>query len=175
MNASIDVYYACGRAAVACVLFGHWTDSTPVDAVTADLAVPAEYVPGQLYRRELPCLLAALTRVNHPIEHIVVDGFVHVKGGPGLGAHLHEALGGSSAVIGVAKNPLAIADQFEKVFRGRSRRPLLVSAIGIDRVNAAEWIRSMHGPYRVPTLIKMADTLSRVTAGLWMPRQGRRR
>ncbi len=45
--------------------------------------------------------------------------------------------------------------------RDSSKRPLIVTAIGIDESVAAKHIASMHGPYRIPTLLKWADHLSR--------------
>ena len=40
-------------------------------------------------------------------------------------------------------------------------RPLYVSAVGVDLVNAADNIRRMHGPHRLPTLLKQVDGLCR--------------
>ena len=48
-----------------------------------------------------------------------------------------------------------------EVFRGRSRSPLYVTAAGMDSSEAAGHIRSMHGKYRIPTLLKRVDRLSR--------------
>ena len=67
-------------------------------------------------------------------------------------------------VIGVAKNPLAIADRFVPVLRGRSRKPLLVSSINIPVQRAAALIAGMHGDHRLPLLIKTADQAAR---GCW--------
>ena len=55
----------------------------------------AAYVPGQFYRRELPCLLAVFGLVRQPLEIILIDGYVWLdaQGMPGLGGHLFDALG----------------------------------------------------------------------------------
>jgi deoxyribonuclease V len=93
---------------------------------------------------------------------IVIDGYVwlgHQR--PGLGAHLYEALGGSVAVIGVAKTSFVKAEPVVPVLRGRSRSPLHVTAVGMDVAEAASHIRTMHGPHRVSTLLKRVDQLSR--------------
>jgi deoxyribonuclease V len=66
-----------------------------------------------------------------------------------------------SAVIGVAKTRFMRAEPVETVLRGRSRSPLYVTAVGMDLGEAASHIRAMHGPYRIPTLLKRADQLSR--------------
>ena len=128
----------------------------------------AEYVSGEFYRRELLCLLAALEKVAQTPE-IIVDGYVWLgsdararleKGKPGLGAKLFEALEGKVAVVGVAKTRYAGADALE-VLRGSSASPLFVSAAGMDALEAAENVRRMHGPHRLPTLLTRVDHLCR--------------
>jgi deoxyribonuclease V len=47
------------------------------------------------------------------------------------------------------------------VLRGQSRRPLFVGAAGMDPVTAAALVRSMHGPDRLPTLLRRVDQLAR--------------
>jgi deoxyribonuclease V len=46
------------------------------------------------------------------------------------------------------------------VLRGRSTRPLFVSSVGIEVSHAARCIVTMHGPYRIPTLLKKAHDLA---------------
>jgi len=119
------------------------------------------YQPGQFYRRELPCLLRVLTNVTEPLEAIVIDGYVWLgENRPGLGAHLYEALARSVPIIGVAKTHFrgAVA---EEVCRGDSRRPLFISVAGLSAQTAADHIRSMHGPYRLPTMLAKVDHLCR--------------
>ena len=43
------------------------------------------------------------------------------------------------------------------VHRGQSQKPLYVSAVAIDRAEAALAIQRMHGPHRIPTLLKQVD------------------
>jgi deoxyribonuclease V len=83
------------------------------------------------------------------------------EGKPGLGAHLHEALSRRAAVIGVAKRPYRSETGAIPVLRGSSKVPLYVSAVGVDPALAADTVRRMHGPYRVPTLLARVDRLSR--------------
>ena len=94
---------------------------------------------------------------------IVIDGYVWLGDdqAPGLGAHLHRAIGGRSAVIGVAKTRFLSARPVEEVHRGSSRVPLYVTAVGLDLSESARCIREMHGPYRIPTLLKRVDRLCR--------------
>jgi deoxyribonuclease V len=161
MLACVDVDYRRAGAVAACVLFRAWADDRAIGERVDVIAEVASYQPGQFYRRELPCLLSVLEKVADPLETIVVDGYVWLADDqPGLGAHLYEALGRRAAVIGVAKTRFAGA-QAEAVLRGGSRRPLYVSAAGLDRVTAAQCIEGMHGPYRVPTLLRRVDQLCR--------------
>jgi len=163
MKAILDVRYEKGRAIVACVRFRNWSDSRPAGVRITEVEVQADYVPGRFFERELPCLLHALKQERTRFEVIVIDGYVHLKPPlrKGLGRHLAEALPYPAVVVGVAKNPLKIADRFLSVYRGRSRRPLFVSAIHISTERAGELIQGMEGPFRSPALIKRADQLSR--------------
>ena len=48
--------------------------------------------------------------------------------------------------------------------RGSSRRPLYVSAAGMELQEAKRHIAQMHGKFRMPALLKRADQLSRAAA-----------
>ncbi len=164
MLACVDVDYRENEAAAACVLFRAWGDEAPAGQLVQHLAGIEPYVPGQFYRRELPCLLAVLGRVAEPLEVVVIDGYVWLgdETHPGLGAHLYEALGRRVPVVGVAKTRFHSARLAVPVVRGRdSTRPLFVTAAGLDAALAGEWVRSMHGDYRLPTLLKRVDQLCR--------------
>ncbi len=162
MLACVDVDYRDGGAVAACVLFQAWSDSESAGECVEEVAHVETYQPGQFYRRELPCLLSLLARVKQPLETVVIDGYVWLGGEmqPGLGAHLFEALGRTVPVVGVAKSRFAGADA-EVVCRGGSRRPLHISAAGMDRQTAARHIQAMHGSYRIPTLLRKVDQLCR--------------
>jgi deoxyribonuclease V len=161
MLACVDVDYRTEGAVAACVLFRAWDDGDSAEERVETIARVEPYEPGQFYRRELPCLLSVLGKVTETLEMIVVDGYVWLTDEkPGLGAHLYEALGRSVPVIGVAKTRFAGAE-VESVMRGGSRRPLYVSAAGLDRVTAARHVLAMHGPYRLPTLLRRVDQLCR--------------
>lgn len=163
MKAALDVHYEGDRATAACVVFDRWRDSTPRELVRVTLPSGAQYRPGRFFERELPCLLAVLDRSGHAFETIVIDGYVHLRAdrGKGLGQHLREALACAPVVVGVAKSPLKIADRFVSIHRGRSQRPLFVSAAGCSLDAAGNAIFGMHGPYRIPTLLKLADRHAR--------------
>lgn len=158
--AALDVAYDERRAVAACVLFDRWEDASPRAESVRDCGPPRPYVSGSFYQRELPCLLEVLRSVELP-RLVIVDGFVWVRPAhPGLGAHLHQSLGGTTPVVGVAKNPLVGAPARD-VLRGCSSRPLFVSAVGLSEQDAAQAIERMHGPHRLPTLLQRVDALGR--------------
>jgi len=165
MIACLDAAYRGDRAFGACVLFAGWTDPAPTVELVREAEAGGPYRPGELYRRELPCLLAALRAAPEPPSLVIVDGYVWLTtvGRPGLGAHLWEALGRTPAVVGVAKDPYPGAPAVP-VRRGRSRRPLFVGAAGAEPAWAAARVAAMHGPFRIPALLARADRLSRAAA-----------
>lgn len=163
MKAALDVHYEEDRALAACVVFDGWSDSQPAALLREVLPAAAGYRPGRFFERELPCLLAVLDKAAVTFDTILIDGYVHLGtgDGKGLGARLFEALPYPAVAIGVAKSPLAIAGPCVPILRGRSRRPLFVSAIGCSVQRAARLVASMHGPYRIPTMLRLADRHSR--------------
>jgi deoxyribonuclease V len=163
MFACVDVDYR-GRGAVAgCVLFRDWADGHSAGEHVRRVEEVAPYRPGEFYLRELPCLLSVLGLVSEPLEGVVVDGYVWLggEGCPGLGGRLYEALGRSVPVVGVAKSAFAGAAAARAVYRGGSRRPLYVTAAGLDVDSAARHVEAMHGPFRIPTLLRQVDQLCR--------------
>jgi deoxyribonuclease V len=162
MIACVDVDYRDAGAVAACVLLRDWADAACAGTHVARIAAVDPYQPGQFYRRELPGLQAVLARVGDPVDVVVIDGYVWLGGPdrPGLGARLYEALGGTAAVVGVAKTQYAGAGGIP-VLRGASRRPLLVTAAGLDPATAARHVQAMHGPYRIPDALKQVDQLCR--------------
>jgi deoxyribonuclease V len=161
MIVALDVQYnqTQSDATAAAVVFAQWTDAVPTADYSCVIENVQPYVPGEFFRRELPCLLAVLGKINEPVTTIVIDGYVRLNDRPGLGQHLFEHLNQSTPVIGVAKTPFHGASPVE-VFRG-SKSPLFVSAMGIDLQEAAIHIKAMHGPYRMPRLLKRVDLLAR--------------
>ena len=161
MLACLDVSFRNNAACAAGVTFRDWCDAMPLDEKVVEIQDVAPYQPGQFYRRELPCLLAVLQKLPS-IDVAIIDGYVWLDGESrrGLGAHLYHALNEKVVVIGVAKTKFRDAEVCE-IFRGASKRPLLITAAGIQKKLAAEHVRSMHGNSRLPTLIARADYLSR--------------
>jgi deoxyribonuclease V len=64
-------------------------------------------------------------------------------------------------VIGVAKTAFHASQLAVPVLRGASQRALLVTSVGVDVQAAAAYIQRMHGPSRLPTLLKRVDRLCR--------------
>jgi deoxyribonuclease V len=159
----VDVDYRESVAVAAAVLFHAWGDESPAREVVVPIREVQPYVPGQFYRRELPCLLRVLGALATRPEVVVVDGYVWLgpENEPGLGAVLYEALSREAAVIGCAKTPFRGSTNGVEVIRGGSRSPLFVTAAGMDPTEAADHIRSMHGAWRIPTLLSRVDRLAR--------------
>jgi deoxyribonuclease V len=160
MIAALDVHYDDTDATAAAVVFNYWTDAAPHSEYTVPCNQVHSYVPGEFFKRELPCLLAVLAKVPETLNLIVIDGYVSLGTQPGLGMHLWQALGEQVPIIGVAKTRYKSAGAVE-ITRGRSRSPLFVTAVGMDPNQAAESIRSMAGEARIPKMLKRADELAR--------------
>lgn len=154
----MDVDYRDREAVAAALWFRGWAALEAEHQAVKRLAGVAEYQPGAFYRRELPCLLGVL-ELGPPPDVIVVDGYVSLGGGAaGLGGHLHAAIGG--IVVGVAKTRYESAEAIA-VCRGESKSPLFVTSAGVEPEIAAGWVASMHGLYRIPTMLKRVDAIAR--------------
>ncbi len=105
----------------------------------------------------------AVLKTLPPVDVVIVDGYVWLgnRNKPGLGAHLYQALGERTPVVGIAKTKFKGADSASEVIRGKSTRPLFITAAGLSPECAAEHVRAMHGRYRIPTLLKRVDSLCR--------------
>ena len=162
MIACVDVDYRDVGAVAACACIERWSDDTSVLESAIEISDVEPYEAGQFYRRELPCILAVLKKLPDSPQAVIIDGYVWLgKQKPGLGAHLYEALGNQVMVIGVAKTHFVGAEPVARVTRGRSRTPLYITAAGIDLADAASNVKAMHGPYRIPTMLKRVDQLCR--------------
>jgi deoxyribonuclease V len=163
MILAVDVSYVNGKAVAAGVLFEKWESEAPTAELAVEIEDVAEYVPGQFYLRELPCIKKLIDNVAQPFECIVIDGYVTLGEAkiPGLGMHLWEALGAMVKVIGVAKSSFPGTSDNAKLYRGASKNPLYITAAGLSLDEAKQCIEKMAGKYRMPTLLKRVDQLSR--------------
>lgn len=161
MILATDVQYRDdGSAAVAGVLFGAWAAPMPERVIRTVLTEVEPYVPGQFFRRELPCILHLLT-LCPPVDTVIVDGYVDVlPDHPGLGRHLFDRLGGGTPVVGVAKTRYHGTHALP-LCRGGSNNPLYITSAGMDPSVARDLVESMSGDFRLPTLLKLADQVAR--------------
>ena len=167
MILAFDTFYYNDKAHTVCLEFQDWDDGQ-YSAVYREIRISTEeYESGAFYKKELPCILGLLEKINtDKTTAIVVDGFVYLndEGRIGLGGHLYNALNKTVPVIGVAKTNFATIETKKRpVLRGKSSRPLYVTAIGMDLDTAASCITGMAGPHRIPYLLKELDRLTRVT------------
>ncbi len=161
MILAVDVHYTKTSAVVAGVLFENWDDSEASRIVVSQVKTIKEYATGEFYKRELPCITALLDEHSLTADTIVIDGYVYLDSDKkeGLGADLYAHLNESVKIIGVAKNPFRDITEQCKVLRGESKKPLYVTSIGYSLDEAEQYIKSMDGEFRFPSLLKMVDTL----------------
>jgi deoxyribonuclease V len=150
-------------AVAACVVISDWSAALAVAEYVRRVAGVGEYVSGKFYKRELPCALEVLELVEQPLELIVVDGYavLDTDGTLGMGGQLYDALNWRTPIIGVAKSRSHANTAAIEVCRGRSERPLFVTALGVDAQVAAHNLQRMHGENRLPTILKRVDRLCR--------------
>lgn len=159
--AAVDVGYPTGGGAVAALVM---SDEPRFGTIAAEhvveLSAVEPYRPGAFYVRELPALRAVLD-ASGPVDLLIVDGYVDLDpaGRPGLGAHAHSEFG--VPVVGVAKSAFRSATHAIAVRRGRSTRPLYITAAGLDVSAAATLVREMAGRFRVPDALRRVDQLTR--------------
>lgn len=165
MILAFDTYYFDGKAKTVCLEFTEWNQSENFKVHTEIIDNVEEYIPGEFYKRELPCILSLLNKIDLTnLEVIIVDGFVYLDDEKkyGLGGHLYEKLNKEIPIIGVAKTNFASIEKDKKsLVRGESAKPLYITAIGIELEDAFKKVESMAGEYRMPTLLREMDRLTK--------------
>ncbi|MBO9700519.1 MAG: endonuclease V [Sporocytophaga sp.] len=166
MILAFDTYYFENKAKTVCLQFANWNDKIPVQIFSEIKEDVSEYESGAFYKRELPCILSLLNKINlDEVSMIVVDGFVFLDDEykPGLGAHLFNSLEQRIPIIGVAKTNFAQINNIKReVYRGESRKPLYITSVGINIDEASTYVESMYGQYRIPDLLKQLDSMTKV-------------
>lgn len=163
MKLAVFVHRVAGGAVAAAVAFDEWDAPEPSRTYTCRIAQLEKAISGELDLRDLPCLLQLLQAHALEPDVIVIDGLVHLDANeaPGFGRHLHHALEGRAAIIGVSKASMpGLPGQFE-VIREEEARPLVVTCIGIELGAAKARLRAMHGKRRVPTLLKLVARIAK--------------
>jgi len=162
---TFDTYYFDGKARTACLGIADWKNEKPDFQLVEVIEGIEDYESGEFYKRELPCIESILKQVNlTPSDILVVDGYVVLndEGKLGLGGYLFQVLKKEIPIIGVAKNNFYGLNLLKReILRGESKNPLHITALGIDLDLASANIKSMHGDYRMPTILKMLDLASR--------------
>ena len=164
MILTVDVHYRSDNTAtVAGILFPKWESDEVERILVKQIDKVAAYEPGSFYKRELPCITSLLNDIDDELEAIIIDGYVTLgrEQKPGLGMHLYKSRGEEVPLIGVAKNKFLGTPQEYQVFRGKSKTPLYITAIGVLLTYAKEHIVNMHGKNRIPTLLKKVDQVCR--------------
>ena len=165
MILAFDTHYFDNKAKTVCLAFESWTNSEKYEIYTETLEEIEDYISGEFYKRELPCILSLYKKINiGNVEAIIIDGFVFLDDNDrfGLGGHLYKSLNSKIPVIGVAKTNFATIEKNKReLLRGKSINPLYITTIGIDIDKAKELINKMSGQYRIPTTLKKLDTLTK--------------
>jgi deoxyinosine 3'endonuclease (endonuclease V) len=174
MIVAFDTYYYGGFSYTVAGVFEAWnSDKVKYFVCSRRAGIDAEYKPGELYKRELPCIMQCLEKLNvDNITSIVVDGFVWVvddEGNkvPGLGKRLQDAIlekfDRHITVIGVAKNPYHTEiPGCKEVLRGKSAKPLYITCTEDYFIeHYVVEIKLMFGESRIPDILKSIDTKTR--------------
>ena len=161
----IDVYYWEDKAKSVSIEIEDWETENLININEVEVDEIEEYVSGEFYKRELPCILKVLeSSKKDKIEVIIIDGYVvlNYEGKLGLGGYLYKELGELIPIIGVAKkNFISNTKNVREVLRGTSKKPLYISSVGINIDEASKKIKNMKGENRIPNLLKLVDRLSK--------------
>jgi deoxyribonuclease V len=165
MILALDTYYFENKAKTVALEFSSWSDNIETVLYSEVLENIEEYISGEFYKRELPCILSLISKIDvKKIEFIIIDGYVFVDDNSklGLGGFLYEKLSKKIPIIGVAKTDfISLTKNKISLLRGKSKNPLFISSIGINLNEATEKIKQMSGEFRIPTLLKKLDTLTK--------------
>lgn len=162
---AFDTYYYDDYANTICIAFEDWTSEIETKIFSEKTEITSDYESGAFYKRELPCIVSLLKKIElKEGDCIIVDGYVTLDndGKIGLGGYLYEALDQKYPIIGIAKNEFTTPDsQRRNIYRGESKTPLFATSKGTDVDQVKSNVEKMHGPYRMPTLLKKLDQLTR--------------
>ena len=165
MILAFDTYYIEQKAKTVCLSFRSWDDE---EIISSEIEIKDKidnYISGEFYKRELPCILSLLKRYRlDQIDCIIIDGYVFLDDDNklGLGGYLYESLGRVIPVVGVAKSNFATIHQNKRiVLRGSSKKPIYVTSAGLTVDEAASRIVNMKGEFRMPTILKQLDVLTK--------------
>jgi len=163
MIIALDTAYSNTIAATAGVYFDDWQSASPERVFISHTSDLQDYQSGQFYKRELPCIVQLLKEHSIKPEINIIDGnvFLDHEGRPGLGKHLYDELKGCSQIVGVAKNRFKSLTEQNAVYRATSKNPIYVTSTIEELEQVKINVQSMHGNFRIPTMLKMADSRCR--------------
>ncbi len=164
VQVSFDVKYYDNFAAIGYVIFKNHTSPIAIETGQIIHYGIEPYESGNFYKRELPCLLSALNQLELKFEFelIYIDANVWLgENKKGLGVYLYNQLNRKTPIIGISKTKYNNSILIKEIIRGNSENPLYISSIGIDLEIAAKMVKEMHGNFRLPNMIKLADSFSR--------------
>jgi deoxyinosine 3'endonuclease (endonuclease V) len=175
MIVAFDTYYYEGFSYTVAGVFEDWSsEKVSYFVCSRRKGIDAEYTPGELYKRELPCIMQCLEKINvDSISCMIVDGFVWLTNEnrervPGLGKRLQDAVMEKYqhfvTVVGIAKNPYrSTIPECVEVTRGMSsNKPLYVTCTELFFTQSyADDVKKMFGEFRIPNIIKAIDTKTR--------------
>ena len=159
------------NCSIAALLFDQFESKEIIKSYHVDLITNvAEYVSGEFYKKEMPCLQYMWNNlpqnIKNQIDTVIVDSLYDLwDGRPGMGHHFHDWLiseGYNVEVMGIAKKKFKDNSLYiTKVIRGNdSTTPLNVN--GSDKTkDYKKIVQSMAGDYRIPYMVKEVDKLSR--------------
>lgn len=161
--AYFDVYYRGNKGKVCCIVFENEPRENIISSYCKIVTPVDEYISGEFYKRELPCILGLYENIKENIDLIIVDGYVLLsKNKKGLGYYLYEALNGEIPVIGVAKTYFNTCVDYGEIYRGESKRPLYITSVGINLKYSCDLVQNLKGKYRIPDILKKVDQLTRM-------------
>lgn len=159
MLIAFDAHYTETETRLVAAIFDDWKDAEARELRVWQGGPAAPYQPGDFYKRELPLILTALKDFDLSlVDAIIIDGYVYLndQGRLGLGGHLYHALSERIPVVGVAKSYFR-DNNAEAVLRGKSSKPLYVTALGMAAEDAADRLKGMAGTYRMPDVLAAVD------------------
>jgi deoxyribonuclease V len=166
MIIAVDVHYKASAAKAVSIEFPDWEDEVPWKINIVKIEGYTDYIPGEFYMRELPCIMCVLEKSDlKQAEAIIIDGYVILddQGKPGLGGYLFQELNKKIPVIGVAKTCFTGNKRHVvKVYRGNSGNPLFITSLGMELREAADLVRRMKGNFRIPLLLRKLDRETKI-------------
>ena len=160
---AININFQENQDTVAGVLFTRWNSGRAESVLSVKVENTESFIGGEIFGRELKVVNALLSQCKSKLDYIVLDGLVFSDGHSeaGLGKYIYDQLEEKVVVIGVSNKLVKGLPEECGLCRGDSGTPLYVTAVSVGLSQAKELITSMHGKFRMPTLLKLAEKKSR--------------